>query len=372
MLIGAVIEAVSGKPWHVYFDEALFRPLGLRHTGYAHESAVAKQLVQGYTREADKVVPMRPMSMTQPHAAGSLVSNVDDLLRWNRALHEGRVIKNDTYMKMVVPVGTAADAGIGYGFGLFNEKVRKNEMLRHGGRIFGYTASLGPDITVVVLQNSDVPMGDDTPETLAKKLAAIALGDPYPEMRAVAVDVAVLDEAEGVYRFDAGATRTLRVVDGKLTAQRDRGPRIALTPIATDDFLYADAFNRLKIVRETGGKIRGIWFFANGDGEGEFGVRTNEPLPAMAVALRLQPRQMERLVGTYANGGLTLKVFVDAGALKAQIIGQPPVSLRASSPTDFEVEETGATIVFPGGDAPAAEATIRQNGREVVLKRVTG
>jgi D-alanyl-D-alanine carboxypeptidase len=373
-LIGAVIEAVTRKPWHVYFDEVLFKPLGLRHTGYAHDSAVAKQLVQGYTREADKVVPMRPMSMTQPHAAGSLVSNVDDLLRWNRALHQGRILKNDTYIKMVVPVGKAADPGIGYGFGLYNEKVRKNAMLRHGGRIFGYNASLnylpGPGITVVVLQNSDVPIGDDTPETLAKKLAAIALGDPYPEMRAIDVNASALAEAEGVYRFDSGTTRALRVVDGKLTAQRNGGPRIGLTPIAADDFLYADGFNRLTIARDAGGNIRGIWFFANGDGEGEFGERTNEPLPVLSASLRLSPREMERLVGTYANGGLMLKVFIDGEALNAQLAGQAPVGLRASSPTNFEVEESGATLVFSDGDAPAAEVTIRQNGQTVVLKRL--
>lgn len=375
MLVGAVIEVVSGKPWHVYFDEVLFRPLGLRHTGYAHDSVAAKQLVQGYTREAGKVVPMRPMSMTQPHAAGALVSNADDLLRWNRALHEGRILKNETYMKMVVPVGKAADSGIGYGFGLFNEKVRKNGMLRHGGRIFGFTTALsylpGADITVVVLQNSDVPLGNDTTETLARKLAAKALGDPYPEMRAIAVDAALLVEAEGMYRFDAGTTRALRVVDGKLTSQRAGGPRIDLVPIAVDDFLYADGFNRLKVEREVGGRIQGIRFFANGDGEGEFGRRTNELLPEIAVGLRLPRPALERLVGTYANGGLTLRIFIDGDAFKAQLAGQPPVTLRATSPTQFEVEETRATLTFSDGDASAIEVTMRQNGREIVLKRVT-
>jgi hypothetical protein len=161
------------------------------------------------------------------------------------------------------------------------------------------------------------------------------------------------------------------VVDGKLTSQRTGGPRIALTPIAVDDFLYTDGFNRLKIERQFGGRIEGIRFFANGDGDGEFGRRTSEPLPAMTAGLQLPRPAQERLVGTYANGGLTLKVFIDGEALKAQLVGQPPVTLRATSATNFEVEETKATVAFSDGDAPATEVTIRQNGGEVVLKRVT-
>lgn len=374
VLVGAVIEAVSGQPWHAYLDQVLFKPLGLRHTGYGHAPEFAAQQIKGYSRAADTVVPMRPMSMTQPHAAGSLVSNVDDLLKWNRALHEGRVLKNVTYTQMITPVGKAADPGIEYGFGLYNVPVRNSRMLQHGGRIFGFAAFLtyvpGPDITVVVLENSDVRSGEDNAETLARRLAAAALGDPYPEMRAVSIDEAALREAEGVYRFDAKTIRMLRVVSGKLTAQRVGGPRIVLTPIAADDFLYADGFNRLKLERDARGKIDSIRFYPNGDGDGEIGARTNEPLPVTPAALQLPRATLERLIGKYVNGGLSLKVYIDGEALAAQIVGQPPVSLRAISPTSFEVEETGARLEFSTGDTPATEVTIRQNGREIVLKRV--
>jgi D-alanyl-D-alanine carboxypeptidase len=67
---------------------------------------------------------------------------------------------------------------------------------------------------------------------------------------------------------------------------------------------------------------------------------------------------------------LTLKVFVDGEALKAQIVGQPPVGLRATSATRFDVEESEASLEFSAGEAPAAEVTMRQNRRELVLKRV--
>lgn len=372
VLVGAVIEAASGESWHAWLDRSLFKPLGLRNTGYGGDPRLAAMQVEGYTLEDGKVGPAMVLSMTQPHAAGALVSTVDDLLRWNRALHEGRVLGPAAYREMTTPSGKAAERG--YGFGLLAGKVRTASSLAHNGGIFGFSSSLsylpGSDVTVVVLENDDSdPVGEaDSTDAVVKKLAAVALGDPYPAMVAVAVDPAVLKAAEGVYRFDAQTTRVLRVVDGKLTAQRS-GPRVVLTPIGTDDFLYADGFNRLKLVRDAAGKITGMRFFASGDGDGMVGARTSEPLPPEAVAVAVPRAALERLVGGYAGGGLTMQVFLDGEALKAQLPGQPPVNLRAASPTRFDVVEADAVLEFSAGAGPAGDAVIRQGGQEIAMKR---
>ena len=102
VLVGAVIEAASGMPWHAYLKKAFFDPLGMQHTGYGDEAvAVIPGHVMGYTRVADHWAVMKYLSMTQPHAAGALVSTVDDLLRWNRALHEGKLLKSGSYRRMI-------------------------------------------------------------------------------------------------------------------------------------------------------------------------------------------------------------------------------------------------------------------------------
>jgi D-alanyl-D-alanine carboxypeptidase len=374
VLVGAVIEAVTGEPWYAYLERALFKPLGMHRTGYGHDPRFAALQVHGYSYDDDRVVPARLLSMTQPHAAGALVSNVDDLFRWNRALHEGRVLRNAAYTRMITPVGSAASAASRYGFGLYNDRVRNRAMLRHGGAIFGFISSLsyvpGPDISVVVLENDDASNSPDSANVLARRLAAMALGDPYPPLRPVAVDAAALRAAEGVYRFEGDVVRVLRVVDANLTVQRGNAPPVVLTPIAADDFLYPDGFNRLKLERDSGGRIGAVRLFANGDGEGEAGARTNEPAPAAPVAMQLPRAALERLVGSYARGGLSLRVYLEGEAPRVQIAGQEPLGLRATSATRFEVDVTGAVVEFPAGDAPAAEVTIRQNGRELMLRRL--
>lgn len=373
VLVGAVIEAASGMAWHEWLTKAIFKPLGMTNTGWGHDPAFFGRQVGGYTEDGDggPVIPMRLLSMTQPHAAGAIVSTVDDLLKWNRGLHEGRVLSDPLYRRMITPVGKAE--GQGYGFGILNGNVRSTPSLWHNGGIFGFASSLtylpGPDITVAVLENDDVDNPGDSADAIARKLAAAALGDPYPEMRAIPVDAATLKAAEGVYRFEGNVRRTLRVVDGRLTGQRDEGRQTPLTPIAPDEYLYEDGFNRIRLERDGTGKITGMRFWAAGDGEGVVGVRSNEPLPAPAVAVAVPRAQLDRLLGTYVNGNLKLRVFFDADQLMAQLEGQGPLKLRAVSSTEFAVDEANARVIFPAGDGPAPQLEIHQGGQIIGLKR---
>jgi CubicO group peptidase (beta-lactamase class C family) len=373
VLVGAVIEAASGEPWHAYLKRALFKPLGMRHTGYGHDPKVVARQVQGYTYDGDRAVPMLRISMTQPHAAGGLVSSVDDLLKWNRALHEGRVLANDSYARMITPVGEAAGPGIGSGFGIVRDSVRGRERLHHGGGIFGFNSELlylpGPDITVAVLENEDGHPRHEHPRKLARRLAAIALGEPYPAPVEVAVDTAALKAAEGVYRFEDGARGVLRLVNGRLTVQRNDGPREDLMPIAPDDFLYDDEFGRMRLERDAAGRIAGIRVLAEGDGPGALGTRTDEPLPAEAGALALPRAALERLAGTYVNRGLTMTVFLEGTVLKAQIAGQEAFDLLAVTSTRFQVSGMPAMLEFAAGDQPASGVTLRQSNKTLEMKR---
>lgn len=281
VLVGAVIEAASGQSWHDYLRTALFEPLGLDHTGYAADPEWAARQVKGYSLDDDKVVPARAISMTQPHAAGGLLSTVDDLLKWNRALHEGRVLHSGTYARMITPVGAAVQAH--YGLGIELATVQGQAMLDHSGGIFGFESMLdyvpGPDVSVIVLQNNDSNADFKGPDMIARKLAAAALGQPYPDATAIPVGTAELEQAQGVYRIDGHSARVLRVVGGQLTAQRTGGEPSVVSPIGTDDFLYADGLTRFTLQRDQAGRITGMRFFADGEPPGTLVPRTQEPLP---------------------------------------------------------------------------------------------
>ncbi|NZA25473.1 beta-lactamase family protein [Luteimonas sp. SJ-92] len=300
-LVGGVIEAASGQRWYRYLDQTLFKPLGMNDTGYGGDGAVAARRVRGYTTDHGAPAPPRVSSVTQANqdpAAGALVSTVDDLARWNRALHEGKVLEPATYTRMITPVGQAKAHDYGYGIG--TSTLRGAPALQHSGRIAGFTSYLlyvpGADITVAVLLNNETPPPAHAPHMVARRLAAAALGDPYPPVEPVEVDLSVLKQYEGVYRADGDAARTLRVVDGVLTAKHARGRRFDLSAITDDIFVYTEGLSRLQVLRDESGRVTAMRFWSDGEGEGVVAPLTDLAVP---IDIRLPRDALGRLIGRY-------------------------------------------------------------------------
>lgn len=373
VLVGAVIEAASGMPWHAYLDQAFFGPLGMTRTGYGNQAeAVIPGHVTGYTRNGEGWATARHLSMTQPHAAGALVSTVDDLLRWNRALHEGKVLRDASHRAMTTPAGKAAEHG--YGFGIGVGTLRGQPKLEHGGGIFGFSSALtylpGDGLTVAVLYNADgARPGMLGTGRIAQLLAAQAIGRPYPDKIPIEVDETTLREYEGVYRIDAASARVLRVSDGRLTSQRTDGPIYVLLPVGEDSFAFEEGFSRVEFERDANGRVAAMRYFPEDEGDGEVVARSDEPLPAAREEVALGQDALERVTGTYAGGGLRLRVFLDDGRPYAELAGQPALEIFAESDTMFFLKAVEATLEFSPEAGAARQVTLRQGGQQFVLER---
>ncbi|NZA26204.1 serine hydrolase [Luteimonas sp. SJ-92] len=373
VLVGAVIEAASGMSWHAYLQDALFAPLGMAHTRYGNAAeGVIPGHVSGYTRIGERWAAANPLSMTQPHAAGALVSTVDDLLRWNRALHAGRVLHEDSYRRMVTPAGKAAEHD--YGYGIVAGTLRGQPVLQHGGGIFGFSSYLlylpDSDLSVAVLYNADAGRpGMLGTGRLGNLLAAHAIGRPYPEKTPIEMDPDTLREYEGVYRIDDANTRVLRVSDGGLTSQRTGGPAYALIPVAPDTFLFEEGFSRMVLERDAAGRVRAMRFYPEDEGEGEVVERTDEPLPAARDAIELPAAALERLVGEYVREGMTLTIVLEGGTPKAQLTGQPAFEIFAESPSRFFLKVVDATLEFAPASGRPDTVTLHQGGAVLEFRR---
>lgn len=372
VLVGAVIEAASGLAWDAYLRQAFFEPLGLARTGGNEADAVIPGHVSGYTRKGDDWAAAAFLSMTQPHAAGALVSTVDDLLAWNRALHGGRVLKPDSYRHMITPTGKAAEHD--YGDGIVIGTLRGEPMRQHGGGIFGFSSYLLylPDsrTTVAVLYNADAGRpGMLGTGAIARVLAAQAIGRPYLEKKAIDVDADTLRGYEGVYRLDATATRAVRVVEGRLTSQRTGGLRHALIPIARDTFLFEEGLSRVAFERGEDGRVNAMRLFPDDEGDGEVTARSDEPLPAARSETALPRAALERIAGIYTNDAMRLTVSLDGDTPKAQLAGQPAFEIFAESPSRFFLKVVDATLEFAPATGRPDTVTLHQNGAAIPLKR---
>ena len=158
VLLGMIIEKVSGQRYRDYLTARLLRPLGLVATSYCDERAIVKRRAQGYARAGDTIINAPFVSMTRPFAAGALCSTAGDLAAWHRALATGRVLSAASFARMTTPEGSAAT--VRYGYGLWARHFEGRLALTHDGAIAGFRAVSGyvPDdsLSVTVLGNGEV------------------------------------------------------------------------------------------------------------------------------------------------------------------------------------------------------------------------
>ncbi|MBQ1542158.1 MAG: beta-lactamase family protein [Caulobacteraceae bacterium] len=272
VLLGAVIEKVTGRPWYEAVKATVVDPLGLKHTAYGAAAPIIPGRVAGYTTDPQThaVRNAAYISASIPAAAGGLVSTADDLRLWMRALARGRIVTPASFQAMTAPPPAGLpgfNAAYGYGFGLFLWHVRGEPMVGHTGQIDGFASMVAylprQDVTVVVLANDD----EFDAQTLGRRLAAAALGRPYGQVvpgRPSASDLAAL---AGSYRLDETTAWTFSVKDGRLFAQR--GSRTP-SPIqaGADGRLYfePDELSYFAPVRDGAGAVVRLDFFARGEG----------------------------------------------------------------------------------------------------------
>lgn len=170
ILLGAIIEAVTGRPYDEVLRERILEPLGLSDTGYEHYEDVLDRQAVGYYR-ADGGYKRAPyLDTSVPYSAGMLYSTVEDLFRWDRSLYGNGPFKHpETKVRMFaphasIPEALVEEAGLppSYGYGWFvggvavaGDTVR---VIEHGGTIFGFATAFMrmPDErnTIILLDNT--------------------------------------------------------------------------------------------------------------------------------------------------------------------------------------------------------------------------
>lgn len=168
-LLGQIVEQVSGQEFYAFVDTRIARPLGLTHTGSGDDKTVHPGLVTGYQAGPK---PAWLIANSNLHAAGGMVSTVDDLAAFMLALQAGKLVSPANVKRMnasyVLPGGKAT----GYGLGEWVRTVNGKHLVGHGGYIFNFYSQLEMDIdsgiVTVTLHNGDKLGGDN--EELSKQL----------------------------------------------------------------------------------------------------------------------------------------------------------------------------------------------------------
>ncbi|NBB13853.1 serine hydrolase [Caulobacter sp. SLTY] len=270
ILLGAVIEAVTGQPWHEAVKAQVITPLGLTHTLFGADAPLVPGRAAGYIRDPVTGVVRNGeyINLTGPAAAGGFLSTADDLRLWIRAVATGRLLKPESVREMFSagPPLPGESPENRYGLGVYLWSVRGEPMIGHTGQINGFTAVVGylpaRDLTVVALFND---YSADA-RNQGRRLAAIALGQPYEEPVAAPVSAQALASLAGRYQDGAGV-RTLLVQDGALFVQRGERPPYPLTVTASGRLHFKpDELSYFLPVRGPSGAVTRLDYYPGGDG----------------------------------------------------------------------------------------------------------
>ncbi len=194
ILLGYVIEKVSGQSYADYLQDHIFGPLGMADTGYDVTGRILLHRVSGYSYGPAGWANASFLDMSVPYAAGSLYSTVGDLFAWEQALFGGKVVGPASLKLMTT------DWGHGYGFGLGVGQLQGHALISHEGGINGFASSLqrfpADGVTSIVLSNFDGAQS----QHLAAQLALLCMGEPADPPR-VRLNPAVLDRYAGDYEL---------------------------------------------------------------------------------------------------------------------------------------------------------------------------
>jgi len=373
VMLGAIIEVVTGKPWHVALHERITGPLGLATVRYGVDGEKALAMATGYSGEptaAAEIAP--PIHMSIPHAAGALIGTVGDLAKWGQALHHGQVVDPAHYRLMIAPTVLADGSTRPYGFGLALDPLRGRPAIGHGGGINGFSTDSiyvpSADLFVAVFTNSDRPQ--TAPSVVMRRIAAAALGDPYPAFTAQDADPEAYAPFFGIYPTADGGERRFFFKDGAFYTQRLGGGQMRVYSAGEDRFFYGSrTLSWFRLHRaEDGTPV--MDFMPDGENAVESGRRLG-PIPPESAAIAVPREVLERYTGRYALGPAALAIaFAPDGSLTAELTGQPVVALTPIGPGEFRVEDVDANLVFEGTEGPAAALVLKQGGQEIRAVRV--
>jgi CubicO group peptidase (beta-lactamase class C family) len=372
ILLGAIIEKVSGKSYEQFVEEEIFQKLGMAHSRYGHAEEIVPLRASGYEKDDKGFHNARYLSMTQPYAAGSLMSTVDDLAIWDRALSSEALLKKASLDRMFTPVKIKSGLATHYGYGMGISELAGKRLLAHGGGIFGFTTIIAriPEerLLIVILSNNEA--SNPQPDALALRIAAKALGQPLEDRKPVALDAKTLDEYVGAYRFDAETVRTITRDGTKLFSQRSGGRKAEIFASGHDDFYYQDDDSRLHFRRDAQGKVTGA-DMVHSFGPEESGTKTTEPLPKEREAVKVDPATYDAYVGEYELApGFSLVITHEGGQIFAQATGQQKLELYPESETRFFLKVVDAQIDFQrGADGRVSGLILHQGGRDLPGKR---
>jgi D-alanyl-D-alanine carboxypeptidase len=174
VVLGAIIEKISGLSYENFTTKEILEPLKMRHTSFGAKNAampMSRMSPDGMLQDAQAV----PALFLRSSPAGGIYSTVEDMAIFLTALTEARLVTRKTLAELLAARTDPAGGGKLYGYG-FNVRTDPPHRIGHGGGAPGINAEIAlyPESgrELIALSNNDPPTASRMVEVLEKVIFA--------------------------------------------------------------------------------------------------------------------------------------------------------------------------------------------------------
>jgi CubicO group peptidase (beta-lactamase class C family) len=237
VLLGRILERRLDMSYADAIQQLIFHPLGMTHSYYLSPEPIIPSRASGYAHTEQGYQHARFITAAVKYAAGGLGSTLEDLLLWDAALREERLLDRLTQDRMYTPVQLVDGHQEHYGLGWAMGHYRQHHFICHAGGVPGFSSFFGrfpeEDVTIIVLSNRD---GFDA-SALARQISHLVLDLPSPLRTRVSCSSEMRSKVIGTYSSVFG---TVEVKEEGQALSLETWSTYALVPMSETSFYRAD------------------------------------------------------------------------------------------------------------------------------------
>lgn len=342
-LLGVIIEKVSGMTYEDFIEKNIFEKIGMKNSYYGRADQIIPNRASGYELENGEIINAPYLSMTIPYAAGSLLSTVEDLYKWNQAVHKYQLVKKASLDKAITSYVLKNGESTDYGYGWGVNSFYGGKTIQHSGGINGFTTNVmylpEQDIFIAAFSN-----GKD-PSFFTQLIAAKMIGK-YPITEKKSLNSELLADYVGIYQVENSKDkRTIKIKDGHLTSFRTGGNLLNLYSYDKDKFYFEKSLDIFEFKRNKEGKVVGI-IASLPSGKTGRAFKTDEK-PVERKEVKLDHKTLQKYVGVFEIGpGFALDFSIENNSLWLIAPGEPKLQVFAEGDHKFFLKDVDAHLEF--------------------------
>ena len=363
VLLGYIIEKISGMTYENFIQKYIFDKLGMKNSYYDSSEKIIPNRTNGYRLNDTSYQNAEFISMTIPYAAGSLMSTVDDMFLWSKAIHHNTLISEKSKQLAFTNYILKNEKHTNYGYGWEINELFGTTSIEHTGGINGFTTSgiyvPARNIYSIVLTNLDDGIG---PETDNLKAVSIILGKQIIDKPSVTLSEKQLKQWIGAYQFE-DAIRFITYEEGFLYSSREGGQPFKLIPVSENEFKFDNSFITYKFTSKKGKKQAQFTDRI----KKSIGIETDKKPVAERKTITLAKEILIRYAGVYElQPSFQIEIEMQNDHIFAKATGQPTVELFAETENSFIIKEINAQVIFNLDiDGTVKSLTFSQGGNKM-------